>query len=205
MTVMSHVADLVLLNVLFLITSIPIFTIGASAAALYAVASRIGTEEETGVLLPYFRAFRDAFGQGTTLWLMMLAVGWALAVDALLFYKMSAPVHYGYYLCVVMEALLVLSAGYVFPLISLFKNRNAATLKNAVLLCVGYLPRSIFMAVLHVLPWVVLFTAPGAFFQASFIWAFFYFSAAAYADGRILRKVFAPLLAAAEMEPQEER
>lgn len=204
MTAMSRGADLVLLNLFFLITSVPIFTIGAAATALYTVASRIGTEREAGVFRPYFRAFRDALRQGTALWLILLAVSCAIGADVYLFYRMSGPVRYVYCLCLVMGALLVLAAGYVFPLISQFENGIFATLKNAVLLSIGYLPRSILMAVLHLLPLAVLLIAPAAFFQAAFLWVFLYFSAAAYFDGLILRKVFAPFLAQEEGAKEEE-
>lgn len=200
MTAMSRCADLVILNLLFLATSLPVFTLGASASALYTVASRIGTEREAGVLRPYFRAFRDNFRQGTVLWLILLTVGCAIGVDVCLFYRMSGPARYIYIPCLAMGALLVMAAGYVFPLISQFANGNIATLKNALLFSVGYLPRSILMAVLHLLPAAAFLAAPAAFFQAAFLWVFLYFSAAAYFDGLILRKVFAPFYAQEETE-----
>jgi len=194
MVAMSRLADLVVLNLLFLTTSIPIFTIGASAAALYSVASKIGTEQESGVFLPYFRAFRNAFKQGTILWLILLGAGAVAAVDAFLFFRMSGWVRYAGGIFLALLALLILSAGYVFPLISQFENGNLATVKNAILLAVGYLPRSLLMAVLHLLPIAAFLAAPAAFFQAAFLWVFLYFSANAYFDGLILRKVFAPYL-----------
>ena len=49
MRAMSRVADLMILNLLFLITSIPLVTIGAGLAALYTVIFRMGTDQEGGV------------------------------------------------------------------------------------------------------------------------------------------------------------
>ncbi len=43
MRAMSRLADLVGLNLLFLLTSIPIFTIGPGLAAMYTVVFRMGT------------------------------------------------------------------------------------------------------------------------------------------------------------------
>lgn len=204
MVALSRLADLMLLNLLFLTTSIPIFTVGASASALYAVASKIGTEQEAGVFRPYFRAFRSAFRQGTVLWVILLVLGAAITVDAYLFYRLVSPVRYAFVLFLALLALLVLSAGYVFPLISRFENGNLATVRNAVLLALGYLPRSILMAVIHLLPIAAFLTAPAAFFQAAFLWVFLYFSAAAYFDGLILRKVFAPYLSEKAETNEEE-
>ena len=67
MQALSRIADLILLNLVFLVTCIPIFTIGAASAALYSVAFRLGTEREEGVFRCYFRAFRNNFKQGTIL------------------------------------------------------------------------------------------------------------------------------------------
>lgn len=204
MVAMGRLADLVLLNLLFLITSIPIFTLGASATALYTVASKIGTDQESGVFLPYIRAFRNAFKQGTVLWLILLAVAAAVAADAFVFFRMSGWGRYVGCIFLALLALLVLSAGYVFPLISQFENGNLATVKNAILLAVGYLPRSLLMAILHLLPAAAFLAAPAAFFQAAFLWVFLYFSANAYFDGLILRKVFAPYLCVKTETNEEE-
>jgi len=203
MVALSRLTDLILLNLLFLITSIPIFTVGASATALYTVASKVGTDQEAGVFGPYFRAFRGAFKQGTILWLIILGVGAAIAMDAFLVFRMSGPVRYAGGMFLALLALLAMSAGYVFPLISQFENGNLTTIKNAILLAVGYLPRSIAMAVLNLLPAAAFLIAPAAFFQAAFLWAFLYFAAAAYFDGLILRKVFAPYLTGDEKENEE--
>ena len=46
MRVMSRAADLILLNLCYLLTCLPLFTIGAASAALYAVCFRFGTAEE---------------------------------------------------------------------------------------------------------------------------------------------------------------
>ena len=67
MTAMSRAADLMLLNLFFLFTSIPIVTIGPSAAALYTVVFRMGTRREQGTVRAYFRAFRDNFRQALPL------------------------------------------------------------------------------------------------------------------------------------------
>ena len=81
MTVMSRVGDLVILNLLVLLTSIPIFTIGASVTALYTVCFRFGTDREQPVFRSYFRAFRDNFKQATQIWLILLVCGAACCFD----------------------------------------------------------------------------------------------------------------------------
>ena len=58
MRAMSRIADLMILNFLFILTSIPIFTIGAGLTALYTVCFRLGTDDEGSTAKDYFRAFK---------------------------------------------------------------------------------------------------------------------------------------------------
>ena len=89
-------------------------------------------------------------------------------------------------------ALVVFIYCYAFPLLSQFSNTVKATLKNALLLGIGYLPRSLLMAALNFLPLALLLTDFVLFLQLGFLWTFLYFSAAAYLNALLLRKVFAP-------------
>ena len=62
--IMNRVGDLLLLNLTFLLTCIPIVTIGAASSALYTVCFRFNTEKEGKLLHTYFRAFREEFPAG---------------------------------------------------------------------------------------------------------------------------------------------
>ena len=62
---LSRIVDLLLLNFLFIITSIPIFTIGASLCALYSVNLKMTRKEESYVIKDFFRSFRQNFRQAT--------------------------------------------------------------------------------------------------------------------------------------------
>ena len=106
MQAMARIADLVILNLLFLVSCIPLVTIGAASAALYTVCFRIGTDREQGVCRSYFRAFRENFRQGTILWLILVLFIIAGFVNTLLLYSLEGGLHY---LFLVTSVLLVLS------------------------------------------------------------------------------------------------
>lgn len=72
MNFLSTVADLIILNLLFVICSIPIVTIGAAYSAKYYVAMKVIRGEGTGVFVPFFKAFGRNFKQATLVWLVML-------------------------------------------------------------------------------------------------------------------------------------
>lgn len=62
---LNRLADLLLLNILWLITSIPLLTIGASTTALYYVTLKCVRNEENYIVRSFFRSFRQNFRQAT--------------------------------------------------------------------------------------------------------------------------------------------
>lgn len=78
MRAMAMGADLVILNMMFLVCCIPVVTIGPAVTALYRVAYALGTNRENGVFRPFFRAFRENFVIALKIWLMILAAAMAL-------------------------------------------------------------------------------------------------------------------------------
>lgn len=202
MRVMGRIGDLMILNVLFLLTCVPLVTIGAACTALYTACFRLGTRREGKLARTYFHAFRGELKRGTLLWLLLLLCGATAGLNAWVCYLMPGALHWAFLLFAVLFALVLLIAGYAFPLLSLFDNGAAATFKNALILSLGYLPRSVLMAVFNFFPFALLLLDLYAFLQMGFLWAALYFSTAAYANTQLLKKVFAPYLP--ERDKEEE-
>lgn len=210
-TFMSRITDLMLLNILYLITCIPIFTIGAATTALYTICFRMGTDRETGIVKPFFRAFRDNFSQSTVLWLILLVIGGIIAVDLFVCYHAEGFLHVLFYVFMLMALLLIFLCSYTFPLVSQFYNSNKGTLRNALFFSICYLPKTVVIAILNVFPLILpLFNLP-LFFQLGMVWILFYNAVVAYGNSHLLRKVFTPYYKQAaeqqqaeETEPQEQ-
>lgn len=200
MRTMSRIADLMILNLLFILTSIPIFTIGAGITAMYTVCFRMGTDREGSAFKGYFRAFKQNFRQATCLWLILLLIMGTAFFNSAFFYTLGGLFHL---LWIVFAALLVLALfvfTYAFPLLSQFDNKNKQTFKNALILSIAYLPRSLLMAALNALPVVLLMTQVYVFLHVGFIWFTLYFSTVAYLNSRLLTKVFKPFREKNEIE-----
>lgn len=195
MQAMSRLCDLLILNLLFLLTCLPLFTIGTASSALYDVCFRMGTDREQGIFRTYFRAFRDNLKQGTLLWLLTALFGAAICLNLLLFYSMGGTLHFaGLLFAGLLLALLVMAGSYIPPLLSRFDNDMLSTFKNALILSIAYLPRSVVIGALNIFPLVLMLLNLYTFLQAGLIWIFLYFSAAAYLNTFLLKKVFAPYL-----------
>lgn len=190
----SRFSSLVVLNLLFLCTCIPIFTIGAALTALYDVVFRMDTEREGKSVSTYFRSFSANFRQSTPIWLLFLLFLAASCGNAVIFSDMGGMTGQILFLIsVVILINLLLVLGYVFPLLSQFDNTTGNTLKNALLLSVANLPRTLLIAVINCFPWALISMNLYAFIQLSFLWFALYFAAAAYFNSRVLLKVFQPL------------
>lgn len=191
MQFISRLCDLVVLNIVFLLTCLPIFTIGAANTALYDVVFRMDTEREEKLLRTYFRAFKENFRQSTAIWLVLLLFGAASCVNMVQFSEIGGI--FGYFLFLIAMLILIVTAmvfGYAFPLLSRFANSTRNMLKNALLLGVGSLPRTVVVTVINCFPWVLLIVNLYAFVRIGFLWFALYFAAAAYFNSRVLKKVF---------------
>lgn len=188
--IMSFLADLVVLNLVFLLTCLPVFTIGPAVTALYTLCFRLSGGRE-GTLKAYFRAFRDNFRQGVGLGLLATAWVAASAVN-LLWAAQSGTLVLVLLGTVICLGVMVLS--YAFPLLSRFDSTLGNTLKNALLLCLGHLPRSLLIGAVNMLPVLLVLTWPDVFFRMGALWLLAWFSASAYGNVLLLKPVFAPFL-----------
>lgn len=192
MQIIGRITDLILLNILFLITSLPLFTIGASASALYTMCFRLMREEYSGIIKPYFRAFRANFRQSTAAWLVLL-----LLILPTVFYfdrlfQTEGPLRYAGLVFFLILVLGLMTASYVFPWISQFQNTTKQSLLNALILSISHLPRTVCILVIHLLPAALWVFQYELFLNVSFLWIALYFAAAAYMATGLLWHVFKP-------------
>lgn len=195
---MYKLGDLVLLNICYLLCCIPIITVGAASAARYAVCFRLGSKREQHNIKDFFQAFRDNLRQGILLWLIVLAANGLGIFAFLLVFQLSGGLRYAYIPFLILLVILAVVSSYIFPLQSQFDNRIFTTIKNAAILSIGYLPRSLCIATLNLLPLLVFLLRPDLFLWAIWIWAGLYFSASAYLNSLLMRKVFSPYLPVSE-------
>ena len=199
---LSKAADLVVANVLFLLCSLPVVTIGASAAALAKVTQNMALNAEGKTARTFFDAFRANFKQATAAWLVMLAVILGLALDFWLIdsrYTGTAQLVMLVAL-VAVAVLLVCVSSYLFPLMVRYQNSMKEHLNNALLLALGKLPRTLCMLVLHALGPVLFLTNAELFAQTVILWVVIGCAGICYLDNLLLRPVFRELERPAETE-----
>lgn len=156
------------LNMLWIICSLPIFTIGAATAALYSVTLKIARDEDPPILTTFVKALRENFKQATVLWLILLGAGLLLGADGYILYHLyrstQGPVAVistlGLALIIAAAIAFVIVLIYVFPLTASVRNTNFAMLKNSLLIGIHYLFCTILVFAIH----FAMFFAVVAFF-----------------------------------------
>ena len=130
--------EFVLLNAVFLITCIPLITIGASITALYTVTLREARGEEGYLVRSYWKAFLENFRKSTLLFLVYFASGCVLLFNLVFWLQTQTPAGNLLLTGICLLSLLwLVSLLYVFPLQARFENSLSQTLRNALLLALS--------------------------------------------------------------------
>ena len=192
MRFLTKIADLMVLNILFCVTSIPLITIGASWTALYSVTLKMVRDEEGSVSRSYFRSFRQNFRQATLLWLGVLVVLALLVLDIRVLNGMAGGTAPGL-LRVGVEILALLGImvlQYLFPSLARFEASLADTLKNACMMVLAHLPKTALMTAAAVgAVWITLINNT-TLAVGLMVWPLIGFALMAFGNSGILRKIF---------------
>ncbi|MCI9148154.1 MAG: DUF624 domain-containing protein [Hungatella sp.] len=143
--------DVLIVNILWGICSVPVFTIGASTTAMYYVTLRLARDEDGYTIRSFFKSFKDNFKQATVIWLIFLAVGALLGFDIYYFIQaVSASTFRTVMLSIFLAMTFIWLAmfTYVFPLQSRFYNPVKRTIFNSFFMSVRHVFSTIGMLVI---------------------------------------------------------
>ena len=190
MQFLTRVTDLIMLNALLLVCSLPIITAGAAQAAVHRVCLNMVTDTDSGIIKPFFRAFRQNFRQATIAWLGELLVLAALVCDAML---VMAYFGGNVIMYVLLGALAVVVLGvcaYLMPLISRYNNTLRQHLTNAIALSIIKLPKTLLLVLLNLAPLLLALLNLGVFVQTLIFWVILGFAFVVYIQESLLRSVY---------------
>ena len=164
MTFLGRVCDIMILNFLVIIFSLPIFTAGAAITAAYSVAYKMVKNEESYIVKGFWKAFKENFKQSTVIWLIFLAVFMILFFDfRIMFYsevELNQLVRYG---VIAVTAVLAMGFSFVFPIQARFSNTIKNTIKNSFLIALSHFPSAILFVASYAIPVLLLYFMPQIF------------------------------------------
>ncbi len=190
MNVLNKMADLMWLNILTLICCIPIITAGAAFTSMHYVALKIVRNEESYITRSFFKSFKTNFRQATLIWLMLLAVAAVLGGDYYIITKSGIQFSQVLIVLIMAAAVLVIcTALYVFPVLARFDNTIMGTIRNAFIMSILQLPKTVVMLVMAFFP-LIIYLVSLRLIPIIFL---FGFSLPAYASAMLYNKFFQKL------------
>lgn len=132
---MNKLVMMLYVGFLWSLCSIPVFTMGASTAAMYEVLLKAEKNQESYVTSSFFKALKGNLKQGIAVWLPLLAAG-VLFAGNLFYYSVLGG--RAYLVQTILFTVLLIGVvaliSYVFPVMARFKNTAAGHIRMAFVL-----------------------------------------------------------------------
>ncbi|MGI8384030.1 YesL family protein [Robertmurraya sp. P23] len=188
---LTRFVELIVLNGLFLLFCIPIFTIGASTTALYSVTLKMVRNEESGVYSGFVQAFKKNFKQSTSIWILLMFAGLILFLDYL-----YLEVYEGNFTLLIILSLFFFTCIYllltilIFPYVARFENTIRESVVNALKIAVTNPIQTIPVLIFSIGPVLFIFFSPYIFVLALYLSIFLGFSLVAYLNSFLFRNIY---------------
>ncbi|MRX74100.1 DUF624 domain-containing protein [Bacillus lacus] len=159
--IMETISNFFILNILWLLSCIPIITIFPATSALFSVARQWQLKKERSVYSAYLHAFRKNFLQSLgacLIWFLILLI---LAADYYLVFRsgiMDAFVFKTIFF--LFSTIFTMTSLYLFPVLVHYKTSTISIFKNSLLLAVSQLHMTILLFLLAGLAGTVLYLFP---------------------------------------------
>lgn len=146
---LNKMTDLILLNVIYVILCLPVFTIGAATTAMYYVCIISIRQGDGYVVKRFFESFRKNFKQATLIWLPMLVILIVMVFDLFFWYQMGTMFSKIMFVLSAIVAFILLIVGmYIFPVLAKLEGNIRTTIKNAAAFAVGYFQYTVILLLL---------------------------------------------------------
>lgn len=158
--VMNIVADLLVINLLTLVCSVPVVTMGAALTAAYSSVFRLKEDRDGYLVKEYFKAFKSNFKQATGMWMGFLFIAIMYVLDFILLKNMESSIQIMQIMVLAMGIVLYAVFSYAFPLQAYFVNPVKKTISNSIVLASGRLPSTVMIMLINLAPFILIMLAP---------------------------------------------
>lgn len=157
MIFLSNLTDVVILNVICMICCIPMITIGPAITAMHYVTLKMVKEENGYVVKNFFKSFKENFKQAVIVWIGFLIITAVFILDFKILQNLG--INENKIISILIGAIYFfacITVMYIFPILSRFSNTLGQTVKNALLMSILHIFKTMVMAVIYLFPFVVL-------------------------------------------------
>ena len=152
--VLNRLGDIMILSLLFMISCIPVITIGTALASAAYTANKAISSGDGYIFRYYTRAFKKNFKQATLLWLPMLIIGGMLGFDVFFwwaFIHSNSSILFKVILVISIFVLFVymMVLVNVFALIGIYENPTKMQMKNAIIIGINKFPQTLIIIFIY--------------------------------------------------------
>lgn len=145
---MTKLCDVVKLNLLWLLCSLPVVTIGAATIAAYSVTLQMAEGTEGYIGKAFFKQFRENLKQGIPMGLLALVAAYAVYLDFQLFHGIEGNPVLFLIMGMIAAFVFIMAFIYAFPLMARYENSIWKTLKNSYDIATRYFLQTLFVVFL---------------------------------------------------------
>ena len=197
---LNRAADIMALNVAFLVACLPIFTYGPARTALYACTIKWTQHEDAG-LTTFIKEFKRNFRCSLLPGLLMLVLTAILYADLTVVFMGEAK-KWTMITTIIVALLFFPYREQMFLFAARFECGFMALLRNTLIMNITNFFGGILSALLMAIPMLILIFTPASFIQLTLVWLFGYYALAAWVCAILSRKTHN--LVIAEHAPQSE-
>src|SRR5574344_240433 len=143
--------NIVVLNLCWLLFSLPIVTIGASTVAAFSMALKLIDGTEGYMFKGFVKEFGKNWKQGTVLWFITAVAIYALYLDAQILMKTDDPSIPLIVISIVSFLFIFFALLYAYPLSARYENKWYLHLKNSFLLSIRFFKKTMILLLILVL------------------------------------------------------
>lgn len=142
---MTTLMNICLLSLLWLITSIPVVTVGISTVAVFDVCLKMVDDEEGYVVRQYFKAWRANWKQGMILGILNLLAFYAVYLDFEIFNKLESHPIVLLFAGFISGFYFICTFLYAYPQVARYDNKLFLILRNANRMAVKFFGSTLFI------------------------------------------------------------
>ncbi len=128
--------------------------LGPALTAMHFVLLKMVRDEESYITKSFFKSLKQNFLQSSILMVIQFIAGGILLIDFMLMRGGSSIYRY---IITAAAIILYMASLYIFPLQAKFENSLPGTLKNSFLVAIMALPKTVAMAIVSLLPFLLLY------------------------------------------------
>jgi uncharacterized membrane protein YesL len=192
---MTRLGIIIVANVLFVLFSMPVVTMGAAYVALYHV--MLKTLRGDGVINPFrqfWRGFRSNFKQATLYWIALLALLAFGAFDVALCTRFGGPFVYVKYAIFAFGAAALVVTIYMGPTMAAFANTIPNLMKSALYFAIKKPFKLVVILFFNVFPMILTYSDLQTLPLYAFLWTTCGFGLVALLESTLLLPEFKPFL-----------